>query len=757
MSLATTGAQGGEQREDPGATPPPGTRPPADDEERMSGTRDGRGATPGPGRRGIADGVASALVAASAGVAGCGFQRVFALGDLLPVVAVAAVAPVLLAVLTRRRPLWLSLLVQLVVWPLTVSATLFRADAVAGFLPSARTLAGITGGLLDSWRALLTTILPAPAEPRLLVFVHFLVWFAALAGAELVLRSRRRARVLPALPALVVFALAVPLGVDGPGSDMAVAAVLLGLVAALMVVGGDRGGVVRMLAGVPVAVVLGLAALLVAPLLPVAREPYDPRSLVEQPQVARFDSVSPLDRVSAWLQMPTTPLFTVKAARPEYWRLAVLDTYDGVRWSSSSRFQTTGGRVPSGPYRGAYEVLDQTVTLQGLPGTWLPAADRPVAVSGMGVAVDRSGALIATARGATGATYDVTSWVPRPSTAQRREAVAVGPAPPLPPDIAVFRSLAERMTRNARSPYQQATLLEHYLRTREKYDVTSPPGHSLAALEYFLRTTHRGTSEQFASSFALLARTLGLRSRVVVGFRPGTPRDGVFQVLSGDVLAWPEIEFKDLGWVAFDPTPERSGSQARQDVVSTAVKEREQLAQQIGGTAKQPRPSPTPTPETGDDAARPSGPPVAVLAAGGAAGAVLAYVLAVVIAPVLRRRRRRRGEVGERVLGAWRQVCEDLGLDGEVSLTASEVSQRAVERVGPEISADIGALAELSNYVEFAGRSVGSDAADEAWRRADAVARRVWRTTPLLARVAGRLHPRSLRPARPPRRSTSGR
>jgi hypothetical protein len=691
------------------------------------------------------------LAGAMAGVAGWGFQRVFALADLLPVVTVAAVVPVLLSVLTRKRPLWLSLGVHVVGWVLAASATLFRATAVGGFLPSPATVSTITTDLLNSWRALLTTILPAPGEPRLLVMIHFLVWLAALAGAEIVLRSRSRARAFPALPALVVFAIALPFGVDGPGSDMPLAAALLALVAALAIVRGHRGALWS-LAGVPIAAVLGLAGMMLAPLLPAGREPYDPRTLIDQPAVVRFDSVSPLDRISAWLQVPTTPLFTVKATRPEYWRLAVLDRYDGVRWSSSARFQTTGGRVPSGPYQGRYETVEQTVTLEDLPGSWLPAADRPVAVSGVAAAVDGSGSLLATARGTSGKTYRVTSHVPRPATAQRLDAVPAGPPDALPPKIGVFRSLAQRVTRNARSPYQQASLLEHYLRTSAVYDVTSPPGHSLASLEYFLRSTHRGTSEQFASSFALLARTLGLPSRVVVGFRPGTPADGAFQVLSGDVLVWPEIQFKDLGWMAFNPTPDPSGSRAQQDVVSTEVKERERIAEQIGGmAAKKPKPSASPVPKV--VAGRSHGPSSAVVALSCAGTGLLLYVVSAAVVPVLRRRRRRRsGDPGERVMGAWQQACEDLGLAGETALTASEISQRAVGSIGPEISAYIGPLAELSNYVEFAGRSVGPDAADEAWRRSDAVGALLRRGTPLLSRVTRRLDPRSFRPERSRRR-----
>ena len=65
-----------------------------------------------------------------------------------------------------------------------------------------------------------------------------------------------------------------------------------------------------------------------------------------------------------------------------------------------------------------------------------------------------------------------------------------------------------------------------------------------------------GTSEQFATAFALLARRAGLPTRLVVGFRPGDRQpDGTRVIRGRDALAWPEVYFQELGWVPFAPTP----------------------------------------------------------------------------------------------------------------------------------------------------------------------------------------------------------
>jgi hypothetical protein len=56
---------------------------------------------------------------------------------------------------------------------------------------------------------------------------------------------------------------------------------------------------------------------------------------------------------------------------------------------------------------------------------------------------------------------------------------------------------------------------------------------------------------------AMMARTLGIPSRVVVGFlapsRDNGPNDFVFT--SHDAHAWPELYFGGVGWVRFEPTP----------------------------------------------------------------------------------------------------------------------------------------------------------------------------------------------------------
>ena len=67
-----------------------------------------------------------------------------------------------------------------------------------------------------------------------------------------------------------------------------------------------------------------------------------------------------------------------------------------------------------------------------------------------------------------------------------------------------------------------------------------------------------GFCQQFAGTYAALARAIGLPSRVAIGFTPGDlDANGVYHVKGKHAHAWPEVWFDGVGWVLFEPTPGR--------------------------------------------------------------------------------------------------------------------------------------------------------------------------------------------------------
>ena len=137
-----------------------------------------------------------------------------------------------------------------------------------------------------------------------------------------------------------------------------------------------------------------------------------------------------------------------------------------------------------------------------------------------------------------------------------------------PPDVAAsnlgLRSvdariprLAQQITASADNNYDKAIALETYLRTHFGYSLKLPRTVPHDPLANFLFERKQGHCEYFASSMAVMLRTLGIPSRVVNGFRTGEFNDLTSQyvVRASNAHSWVEAYFPGHGWVAFDPTP----------------------------------------------------------------------------------------------------------------------------------------------------------------------------------------------------------
>lgn len=124
----------------------------------------------------------------------------------------------------------------------------------------------------------------------------------------------------------------------------------------------------------------------------------------------------------------------------------------------------------------------------------------------------------------------------------------------LPPDLpASIATMAREIAAQETSPYRQAERLEAYLRNNYTYTLT--PGsvpRDRDFVEYFLETGE-GYCVYFASAMAVMARTLGIPSRFVIGY--GLQSSGGRWMAYADTAhAWVECYIRGVGWVAFDPT-----------------------------------------------------------------------------------------------------------------------------------------------------------------------------------------------------------
>lgn len=229
------------------------------------------------------------------------------------------------------------------------------------------------------------------------------------------------------------------------------------------------------------------------------------------------------------------------------------------------------GDVPRSPETSFIEV-------EQLGGSWLPIPYPATAVDGLrnDAQWQANLALRSGSRSIQGETFTVDSLVLEPTPEQL---LAAGSS--VPEEVAEFavadeawpaiiRDTATAVAGSAATNYERAVALQQFFRSGGdfSYSESAPvdegyDGSGAEVIGAFLQAKS-GYCVHFASAMALMARTLGIPSRVAVGFLPGSSTGGrddagrpVWEVTSQQLHAWPELFFEGIGWVPFEPTTSR--------------------------------------------------------------------------------------------------------------------------------------------------------------------------------------------------------
>ena len=116
--------------------------------------------------------------------------------------------------------------------------------------------------------------------------------------------------------------------------------------------------------------------------------------------------------------------------------------------------------------------------------------------------------------------------------------------------------LAVQITRHAQGPWQAALDIKQYLDTHYRYSFHVTPTHT-NVVNHFLFRDKAGYCDQFSTAFIMMARSLGIPARWVVGYAPGTydAHDHGYVIRAIDAHSWAQVYIAPFGWVPIDPTP----------------------------------------------------------------------------------------------------------------------------------------------------------------------------------------------------------
>ncbi|MFL5629108.1 MAG: DUF3488 and transglutaminase-like domain-containing protein, partial [Ktedonobacteraceae bacterium] len=286
-------------------------------------------------------------------------------------------------------------------------------------------------------------------------------------------------------------------------------------------------------------------------------------------------------------------VFTVQSDDPtQYMASLSYDTYNGRGWSNSPTFSTSTQANEVIPSESAVAHTDvQHVQVVNPPGeqyqylfgaSQLASVNQPITV----VRSTRDDSIVAVlskkGKLTAGASYIITSYVssadekllrtiPMPADSPHFADSYDGQYPlsyynpailgsytqmpkTLDPNIA---ALAQRITAGAPSMYDKAKALETYLRSNFTYDVNVHLPSNEEAVSWFLfRSPHKGFCNYFSTTMAVMARTLGIPARVVVGYTNGHLDEKHHQrvIYGTDAHSWTQIYFAGYGWINFEPS-----------------------------------------------------------------------------------------------------------------------------------------------------------------------------------------------------------
>jgi transglutaminase-like putative cysteine protease len=714
-----------------------------------------------------------------------GMGRLFDGGGWLGQMAASAVAAHATAAVLRRRGVSLlgSAVVMVVVATIVTTWVSYWATTRIG-IPTADTWSAMDADLDTAWSTYQEVVAPTPAVRGFVVAACLALWVVAYIADWAAFRLWVPFEAT--LPASTLFLFTALLGEEA-GRGWAVALFAGAVIGFLLLhrlarqdgsshwvadrrAAGNRS---LLIAGSGLGVLAVVAGSVLWPAVPGARSV----PLVDVAGIGGSDQVSVLsplvDIRSRLVQQSDVEMFRVQSPVAAYWRLTSLEAFDGQTWKSRGSFGTADGELPESVLTSvASEEFEQSFTITALAKIWLPSAYEPRAldIDGTKVRYDESSATLIVDNDASaaepttsdGLTYQVTSRSPRITPTDLSGTADEVPGRirdeflELPEGFSPqVRALAAEIVddANAATPAQQARALQDYLRNNFEYSLDRQDGHSEDALEDFLFVNQVGYCEQFAGSYAAMARSLGIPARVAVGFTPGD-RDAdaadTFVVRGEYAHAWPEVYIAGAGWVAYEPTPGRGMPGAEP---YTDVPEQQAEAGNPGGSEETPTTAPLPTlPTASTTPPAPREGPNDDIATGGQgpeddsspdsvperyvlqpirrvlpilAGLAVVYLVVVPLGMVLRRRRRRQRATSplEQVDLAWTEAVEAAALAGFEERASDTYVERAL-RLGEAVPGAADAALTLAARLEvgvYSAEGAEPDDAAVAWEAAGAI------------------------------------
>jgi transglutaminase-like putative cysteine protease len=274
-------------------------------------------------------------------------------------------------------------------------------------------------------------------------------------------------------------------------------------------------------------------------------------------------------------KLGNTLVMLVRAQRPSYWIGETFDTWSGTSWTSTKTSSAPHPLREQSPFvlpevdaNGAsaqsdlqtFYVETSTANLvfhaESANELWFPSSR---------VFYSDDGTIVSPIGLGKGAIYSVESQVAAPTPQQLRadgdratlSAAVTKSSLQLPHAYPRVKRLAETITKHDTTIYDRVESLITWMGSHTHYSLDIPPLPAGAdTVDEFLFGNRTGFCEQISTSLAVMLRSIGIPTREVVGYVPGSynPLTDLYQIRAEDAHAWVQVWFPGYGWQSFDPT-----------------------------------------------------------------------------------------------------------------------------------------------------------------------------------------------------------
>jgi len=716
-----------------------------------------------------------------------GFWPVFAGASFIRPAVIGLVAGAVVALFGKwwRWPAGVVALGTIVAYLVLGTAAAVPQQGIAQVVPTGTSLRMIIFGSVQVWRQFITAMTPVAGLVGLTLVPFTVALIGSVVAFSVVWRARRAWLTL--IPVAAVFVAVIALGLTQPFfptvQGLAVAVLAIGWLAWRRGEGTTEASAVRR-NRLRNSAILIVAALLIGSFAGPAMAQAADRN------VLRLHVVPPLDLrqypspLSSFRDLITTQastdLFTVDNWNTDYkLRLAVMDYFDGTVYNVSdatgaSRYDRVGTNLGKTKTAVTDQTATVTVTVDNWSGVWVPSVSALSSLTFSGTSKRAisltnnlyynpgSDAVVNPLLLAQGDSYSLTANVslPTPDTSTPVMNATVPVPQRVPPAVA---TLAATWAADAKNPYDTVNDIVSKFHNTGYYSdglssqQVSLPGHSAARIASLLKNPQVmvGDDEQYAVVAALMLQSLGIPTRVVMGFEADAQsrvNGTTWTVTGADVHAWIEVPFQGYGWVAFDPSPDRN-------------KTPETQSQQAN---TRPRPQVLTPPVADNDTVQPDSQnpsanrqierivyrPISIWPVVGLVSGAVGGPLLVIFGPLLAigaikaqrsRTRQQKTDPAQKVVGGWQELIDRAADMGSVMPAAATrrqagglLEQRFETGELPQLAADADAAA-------FGPEPPAPNTADAYWTNAHAVVGQLRRRLSVWGRYRARVSLTSLR------------